>query len=131
MTKTKTRKLKPKKKDCMTNAEIPLLKDELRKAFGYLSYQLIFSNLDAIGIHIKKSGEVVVITYRGKEKVGFIYDSGNLPENKVINIYQDVPADKNELEAYEKSQDGKIEILVMPKNNYVFVNENEVKQIKR
>ena len=115
----------------MTNAEIPLLKDELRKAFGYLSYQLIFSNLDAIGIHIKKSGEVVVITYRGKEKVGFIYDSGNLPENKVINIYQDVPADKNELEAYEKSQDGKIEILVMPKNNYVFVNENEVKQIKK
>lgn len=115
----------------MTNAEIPLLKDELRKAFGYLSYQLIFSNLDAIGIHIKKSGEVVVITYRGKEKVGFIYDSGNLPESKVINIYQDVPADKNELEAYEKSQDGKIEILVMPKNNYVFINENEVKQIKK
>ena len=114
----------------MTNAEIPLLKDELRKAFGYLSYQLIFSNLDAIGIHIKKSGEVVVITYRGSRKVGFIYDAGELPESKVLAIYNDVPVDKNDLESYEKNLDGKIEILVMPKNNYVFINENEVKPIK-
>lgn len=111
----------------MIKAEIPLLKSDLLKNFGYLSYQLIFANLDAVGILIKSSGEVVVITYRGKEKVGFIYDAGNLPESKVINIYKDVPKDKNQLEAYEKSFDGKIEILEMPKNNYVFVNENEVK----
>lgn len=115
----------------MIKAEIPLFKDYLKKAFGYISYQLVFANLDAIGIHIKKSGEVVVITYRGNRKVGFIYDSGDLPPSKVVAIYNDVPEDKNDLEAYEKRTEGKVEILLMPKNNYVFVNEIEVKQIKK
>ena len=114
----------------MINSEIPLLKADLMKAFGYISYQLIFANLDAVGVRSKSSGEVVVITYRGNTKVGFIYDCGNLPEERVLEIYQDVPSDKNNLEAYEKMYEGKMEVLVMPKNNYVFVNEKEVKPIK-
>lgn len=115
----------------MINSEIPLLKADLMKAFGYISYQLIFANLDAVGIWIKSSGEVVVITYRGKKKSGFIYDSGDLPEETVLEIYKDTPDDYNNLQAHEKAQDGKIEILVMPKNNYVFVNDKEVKPIKK
>jgi hypothetical protein len=115
----------------MINSEIPLLKADLMKAFGYISYQLIFANLDAVGIWIKSSGEVVVITYRGKKKSGFIYDSGDLPEETVLEIYKDTPDDYNNLQAHEKAQDGKIEILVMPKNNYVFVSEKEVKPIKK
>lgn len=115
----------------MIKAEIPLLKADLMKSFGYISYQLIFANLDAVGVQIKASGEVVVITYRGNRKVGFIYDCGDLPASKVLGIYQDVPDDYNHLEAYEQKHAGKIEILVMPKNNYVFVEENKVKPIKK
>ena len=115
----------------MTNAEIPLLKDELMKAFGYLSFQLVLANLDVIGIHILANGEMVTIAYRGKRKVGYFYECGNMADDKVYQIFQDVPEDKNNLEAYEQMYEGKIEIFQMPKNNYVFVNDREVVPTKK
>lgn len=115
----------------MIRAEIPLLKDELMKKFGYISYQLIFGNLDAIGIQILATHETVVITYRGARKVGFIYDSGEMPMDKVIAIFKDAPDNYNDIEAYEDRLKGKVQVLQMPKNNYVFVNDREVKPIKK
>ena len=114
----------------MINAEIPLLKAELMKQFGYISYQLVLANLDVIGIHILAKGEIIVIAYRGANKVGYFYEFGNMSDEKVFNIFKDVPPDINDLEAYEKSYDGKIEVLKMPKHNYVFINEREAVPLK-
>lgn len=115
----------------MIRAELPLFKSVLMEKFGYISFQLVFANLDAIGIQIKSSGEIVVITYRGKSKVGFIYDYGNLPEDRVIDIYKDAPEDFNDIAAYEKALEDKIDILHMPRDNYFFVSDREAVTIKR
>ncbi|MEC5156630.1 hypothetical protein [Chryseobacterium sp. MP_3.2] len=114
----------------MTNTEIPLLKEELMKQFGYISYQLVLANLDVVAVRLKSSYEIVVIAYRGGNKVGYFYEEGNLSAQRVFDIFQDMPKDKNDLEAYEKSLETKIELLQMPKNNYVFVNDIEVKPYK-
>lgn len=115
----------------MNYKELPLLKEELIKDYGYISFQLILGNIDVVAIRIKKSFEIVCITYKGGKKVGFIYERGNLAEEKVLMIYRDIPEDYNELPAFEKLRTEKIEILQMPKNNYVFVNEKEVRRIKK
>lgn len=107
-------------------AEFPPCKSDLLKHYGYLSFQTALINVDIIGIRIVKSYEVVVITYRSANKTGFIYEGGNLTQEQVLRVYKDAPEDKNDLENWEQSMDGKIEILVPAKNNYVFINDREV-----
>lgn len=114
-----------------TNSDFPLSKKELKEQFGYLSFQTIFMNLDLVGIRIIRTGEVVCILYRGAWKVGFIYEGGNLTQAQVFKVYSDVPNNYNELAQWEKSMEGKIEILAPQRDNYVFINEKEVKPIKK
>lgn len=114
----------------MTNAEFPLMKDQLMKDFGYLSFQLALVNVDIIGIRILKSYETVIITFRGAHKTGFIYEGGNLKPSQVLRVFQDVPEDRNQLPEYEKSLGDKVEILLPPKDNYVFINEREITNFK-
>ena len=113
-----------------TKTEFPLLKEQLMKDFGYISFQLALANVDIIGIRIVKSYEIVIITYSKSQKTGFIYEEGNLTPEQVHIVYKDVPTDRNELEDFEKRMDGKVEVLHPPKRNYVFVNDREVKEIK-
>ncbi|AZA49552.1 hypothetical protein EG346_15810 [Chryseobacterium carnipullorum] len=107
-------------------AQWPPFRSDLRKQFGYLSFNCTLINLDIIGIKLLKSGEVVAITYRGARKTGFIYEGGKLTDQQVFRAFTDVPLDYNELEKYEKEYLGRIEILAPPKDNYVFVNEQEI-----
>lgn len=107
-------------------AEFPPCKTDLQKHYGYLSFQTALINVDIIGIRIVKSYEIVVITYRGANKTGFIYEGGSLTEEQVLRVYKDAPENRNNLEEWEKSMEGKIEILVPAKNNYVFINDREV-----
>ncbi|UJF29872.1 hypothetical protein L0B70_00320 [Kaistella sp. 97-N-M2] len=113
-----------------TKTEFPLLKDQLMKDFGYISFQLALANVDVIGIRIRKSFEVVVITFSKATKTGFIYEGGNLTPEQVFKVFQDVPADRNFLEEYEENMAGKVEVLVPPKRNYVFVSDREVREIQ-
>lgn len=114
----------------MIRAELPLMKDQLMKDFGYLSFQLALVNVDIIGIRIKKSQETVIITFRAAHKTGFIYEGGDLSPEQVFRVFQDVPADRNNLPEYEKNLGEKVEILQPPKNNYVFINDLEIKSLK-
>lgn len=114
----------------MDKSEFPLQKDQLMKEFGYISFQLVLANVDIIGIRIRKSFEMVVITFSKAQKTGFIYEGGNLTPDQVFKVFQDVPTDRNFLEEYEQSLGDKVEIIQPPKHNYVFVNENEVREIK-
>ena len=113
-----------------TKTEFPLLKEQLMKEFGYISFQLALANVDIIGIRILKSYEVVIITYSKSQKTGFIYEEGNLTPEQVYIVYKDVPSDRNLLADYEKTMADKVEVLQPPKRNYVFVNEAEVKEFK-
>lgn len=114
----------------MTKTEIPLLKEELTKRFGAISYQLVLANLDVVGLRIIKSYEIILIAFRGGNKVGYFYEGETLPEEKIFQIFQDVPKSFNDLEHYEKTYEGKIEFLHMPRNNYYIVDESTVKPLK-
>lgn len=126
---------------CMDNeliktSEIPPLKSELKKAFGFLSFECVFMNIDAVGVLIVKTGQMLVILYRGAMKIGYIYEMEGLSEEKQNKIYQDVPSDRNKLEAWAKDLKGKVQLYIPPKHNYVFVSDDVVttnkilKQIK-
>lgn len=107
----------------------PLHKAEIMKDFGYISFQLILANVDVIGIRMKASYEVVVITFVKNRKTGFIYEGGNRSNEKNFRLFEEVPDDRNELAEYEERMADKIEILYPPKHNYVFVTDNTVKPI--
>ena len=106
---------------------LPLFRDQLKEKFGILSFNCILINVDLIGMRSLKTGEVVIITYRGKEKTGFMYEGGNLTTAQQKQFFDDAPEDYNDLVKFEKEMVGRIEILVPPKDNYVFINENSVK----
>lgn len=114
-----------------TKTEFPLLKEQLMKDFGYISFQLALANVDIIGIRILKSFEIVIITYSKSQKTGFIYEEGNLTPEQVYIVYKDVPADRNLLAQYEQTMADKVEVLQPPTRNYVFVNDREVKEITK
>lgn len=109
----------------------PLHKEEIMKDFGYISFQLVLANVDIIGIRILKSYEIVTITFCKNQKTGFIYEGGNLTEEQVFRVYQDVPEDRNNLAEYEKNLGDKVEVLHPPKHNYVFVTDNTVKPLTK
>lgn len=105
-------------------------KKELMESFGYLSFQCAFLNLDLIGIRLRKSYEIVIITYRGAKKTGFMYEGGKLTKEDIDEVYGDVPEDYNELETtYERNFGHLVEILKPRKDMYVWINENEISKI--
>lgn len=108
----------------------PLHKAEIMKDFGYISFQLILANVDVIGIRVKSSYEVVVITFIKNKKTGFIYETGNRSNAQNFKLFEDVPEDRNQLAEFEERMSDKIEILYPPKHNYVFVTDNTVQPIK-
>ena len=111
-------------------AQWPPYKSCIRKAHGYLSFNCSLINLDVVGISLLKSKEVVVIYYRGAWKRGYLYEGDKLSPQQVFKIFCDVPESADDLEKYEKEYEGRIEILVPPRDNYVFINEMEVVQKK-
>lgn len=98
-----------------TKTEFPLLKEQLMKDFGYISFQLALANVDIIGIRIVKSYEVVIITFYKNRKTGFIYEGGNLTNDQVFQVFQDVPEDRNQLAVYEKSMEFKTILMKIVK----------------
>lgn len=101
-------------------------KSDIRKAHGYLSFHCALINLDTIGIRLLKSGEVIVIFYRGAWKRGYMYEGDKISNEQVFKVFNDVPLSFNDLEAYENEYEGRIEILAPARDNYVFINEMEV-----
>ncbi len=112
------------------NADFPPFRSELKKAFGYLSFQCALVNIDVIGIRLKKTYDIVVILFRGKRKIGWLDESSNLDQETVLKIYNDVPEDRNLLHEYEEKFGKWVEILLPEKNNYVFVSDDTVKPTK-
>ena len=109
-------------------ADFPPFKSDLMKHFGYLSFHLNLINTDIVGIRLIASGETIVITYRANKKTGFIYEGEKLKPEQVFKVYCDVPETFNELEIYEKQYESRIEILAPPRDQYVFINEMEIKK---
>lgn len=115
--------------DCW-NASVPPSKAWLKEHFGAISFQLAFANLDLIGIRLKKSGEVIIITYRGAKKTGFIYEGDALTTEDVFQIYNDVPKSWNDLlKVYDEKFGHLVDILAPHKDLYVWLNENEIVKI--
>lgn len=110
----------------MKDSNFPPSRTELKQHFGYLSFNCTLINLDIVGIRLMRSGEVVVITYRGNRKTGFIYEGDKLNNAQVLRIYTDVPDTWNDLKNYEKAYEDRIEILNPLKDNYVFISEQEI-----
>ncbi|WP_336689404.1 MULTISPECIES: hypothetical protein [unclassified Chryseobacterium] len=111
----------------MYRSNFPPFKADLKKHFGYLSFNCTLINLDLVGIRFIKSGEVVVITYRGNRKTGFIYEGEVFNEKQVLRAYRDAPDSWNDLKEYEEAFEGKVEVLAPVKDNYVFINDMEVR----
>ena len=57
-----------------------------------------------------------------------MYEGGNLTTAQQKQFFDDAPDDINNLKNFENEMIGRIEILVPPKDNYVFVNENLVEK---
>lgn len=112
----------------MEQTQFPPYRSDIKKHFGYLSFNCTLINLDIVGIKLIKSGEVVVITYRGNRKTGFMYEGDKLTEAQVLRTYTDVPPTWNELAKFEDEYQGRIEILMPLRDNYVFINEKEIRQ---
>lgn len=107
-------------------ASFPPSKNDLRNHFGYLSFNCTLINVDIVGVKLLNSSEIVVITYRGNRKTGFIYEGEKLTSNQVFAVFNDVPYEWNDLEKYEAAYPGRIEILAPAKDNYVFINDIEI-----
>ncbi len=107
---------------------LPPSRDELREQFGFLSFHCCLINMDLIGIKSKRTGEVVIILYRSKYKVGFIYEGDKLKDDILYRVYTDAPNDRNNLERWKEKMKDKVEVLIPIKGNYVFINEEEVKE---
>ncbi|MBO6183080.1 hypothetical protein AB670_02538 [Chryseobacterium sp. MOF25P] len=115
------------------HAQFPPFKSDLIKHFGYLSFHLNLINTDLIGIRLVASGEIIVITYRANRKTGFIYEGEKLNSQQVFHVYCDVPDTFNELEIYENQcnqEKQRIEVLAPPRDQYVFINETEIRKTK-
>lgn len=111
----------------ITSDLLPLFKTQLRERFGYLAFNCVLINVDIIGIRSLKTGEGVIITYRGDKKTGFIYEGDKLTLAQQLTFFTDAPDSYSELGKFEKEMQGRIEILVPPKDNYVFVDDRVVK----
>lgn len=111
----------------ITSNLFPLFKTQLRERFGYLAFNCELINVDIIGIRSLKTGEGVIITYRGDKKTGFIYEGDKLTLAQQLTFFTDAPDSYSELGKFEKEMQGRIEILVPPKDNYVFVDDRVVK----
>lgn len=107
---------------------IPPLRSELMKAFGSLSFQCIFINMDIVGVKFKQSSEIIAIQYRGRWKCGMIYEGKVFNNAQILEAYNDVPEDYNDLADYEIAHQEFIEILIPQKDNYVFITEREVQK---
>ena len=57
-----------------------------------------------------------------------MYEGGNLTIAQQKQFFDDAPNDINELKNFENEMAGRIEILVPPKDNYVFVNDNLIQK---
>lgn len=104
----------------------PLFKKQLRERFGFLAFNCVLINVDIIGIRSLKTGEGVIITYRGDKKTGFIYEGDKLTLAQQIKFFTDAPDSYTELVKFEKSMQDRIEVLYPPKDNYVFVDDRIV-----
>lgn len=112
----------------MTPTHFPPFKADLRKHFGYLSFHLNLINTDVVGIRLIASGETIVISYRANRKTGYMYEGEKLSREQVFKVFCDVPETWNELKDYELQYEGRIEILTPPRDQYVFINEMEIKK---
>lgn len=101
------------------------LKKDIKESHGYLSFNCSLINLDVVGIRIIDSGEVIVVFYRGPNKLGYMYEGEKLNEVQAFNLFKLVPENYNDLEEFEK-MDGRVDILAPPRDNYVFINDREV-----
>lgn len=110
----------------MKTATLPPYRDDIRKIFGHISFQCLLVNLDIVGIRSRKTNEIIIVIYRGSNKVGYLYESGNLAQQQIFAVYNDAPQNWNDLERWEESMKDKIELLQPPRDNYVFVSDREV-----
>lgn len=116
----------------MINTEIPELKQLLRETYGdFVSFQLALCHVDVIGIYLCKKMEIVIITFRGNLKTGFIYEGGGLTPEQAFRIYQDVPEDINNISEYEERMSGKVSVYRPPKYHYIIEDNNRAKPIKK
>lgn len=113
-----------------TLSQIPT-KKELMNWCGYLSFHCALMNLDFVGIRSRKSGETVLITYRGGYKTGSIYEGGNLTREDVNQFFLDAPDYSEDFETDYLPKYGHLVELYYPrKDMYVWINENEIAPVK-
>lgn len=108
----------------------PLHRAELKERFGSLAFQCVLINIDVYGIKILRTDEVVVILYSGGYKTGFLYEGGNLTQEQVFAVYKDAPKTPSDFESWANQREGKVDVLVPPKYNYVFIDDKQVVMIK-
>ena len=97
----------------MSKTEFPLLKEQLMKDFGYISFQLALANVDIIGIRILKSYEIVIITYSKSQKTGFIYKELGV---KVTHIKTGLSCECTKWKSMHKNRAEALSVLVATLN---------------
>lgn len=114
-----------------TYADFPPFRSDLKKEYGYLSFQCALVNVDVVGIRSKRHFDIVIITFRGQHKTGFIYEGNRMTQEQVLEAFNDVPNDRNNLEEYIKNFGDRVDVLIPIKNNFVFVDDETVQPINK
>ncbi|MCO4304727.1 hypothetical protein [Riemerella anatipestifer] len=110
--------------------EYPPYKEDIKREFGYVSFNCLLANLDIIGVRSNRTFEIISVFYRGNIKVGYMYEYKNIPEEEIFKFYNSIPERSNDLKAWAEKLGDKITIIEPPKDNYVFVNDMEVSLVK-
>ena len=105
--------------------EFPPSRLEIKKRFGYLSFQCSLINIDVYGLEIIKHEDYIILLYQGNKKVGFINECKKLTEEQVFKLYKTIPS-ANELYEFSEKHFDKIKIYNPEPNNFIFISDDVV-----
>lgn len=109
----------------MKNDEFQSFREELYQK-GMVQFDTSLVGISVYGFLLYRTREIFVILYRRGEKIGFIYEYGQMSYERQVAIYNMLPHYEKDVGAFGKKYQRKMEVLYPNDENFVFLNENEV-----
>lgn len=109
----------------MKNDEFQSFREELYQK-GMVQFDTSLVGISVYGFLLYRTREIFVILYRRGEKIGFIYEYGQMSYERQVAIYNTLPHYEKDVEAFGKKYQRKMEVLYPNDENFVFLNKNEI-----